>query len=63
MGEVRRNDRSLENRMTTARTIPVWKNADDLSTWFVTDLDSHALDVVVVGAGIAGLSAALCLLR
>lgn len=49
--------------MTTARTIPVWKNADDLSKWFVTDLDSHALDVVVVGAGIAGLSTALCLLR
>ena len=49
--------------MTTARTIPVWKSADDLSKWFVTDLDSHALDVVVVGAGIAGLSAALCLLR
>ena len=49
--------------MTTARTLPVWMKPDEADRWFRTDLESHDLDAVVGGAGIAGLTTALCLLR
>lgn len=50
--------------MGTARTIPVW---DDVTArtadWWTDAVTDAAADVVVVGAGIAGLSTALSLLR
>lgn len=50
--------------VSTARTLPVWDfNADDSARWFETAADGRAEDVVVVGAGVAGLTTALCLLR
>jgi glycine/D-amino acid oxidase-like deaminating enzyme/nitrite reductase/ring-hydroxylating ferredoxin subunit len=50
--------------MSTARTIPVWPPVEDGTRgWFATHAPHGLLDVVVVGAGIAGLSTALFLLR
>ena len=50
--------------MGTARTIPVW---DDITAqtadWWRASIPGADCDVVVIGAGIAGLSTALCLLR
>jgi len=50
--------------MGTARTIPVWDDvtAKTAGWWDQTSTRSDH-DVIVVGAGIAGLSTALCLLR
>jgi len=50
--------------MGTARTIPVWDDvtAQTAGWWDHTSTRSDH-DVIVVGAGIAGLSTALCLLR
>src|SRR5690606_38963882 len=49
--------------MGTARTIPVW---DDITAqtadWWRASIPGADCDVVVIGAGIAGLSTALCLL-
>src|SRR5690606_9058269 len=52
-------------RMSTARTIPVWAPIGDAtSDWSETLPPAGAVhDVVVVGAGIAGLTTAACLLR
>ena len=50
--------------MSTARTIPVWPPLEDATRdWFDTRPPRTSQDVVVVGAGIAGLTTALCLLR
>ncbi|TWI01716.1 glycine/D-amino acid oxidase-like deaminating enzyme [Luteimonas cucumeris] len=63
--------------MSTARTLPVWKlptgftrtkfsasmSSDDGSTRDSNERDSNKHDVVVVGAGVAGLVTALCLAR
>ena len=50
--------------MSTARTIPVWSPVESATAgWFDDAPRRSAHDVVVVGAGIAGLSTALCLLR
>jgi glycine/D-amino acid oxidase-like deaminating enzyme len=50
--------------MSTARTIPVWPPIEDSTRgWFDTRPPHGAQDVVVVGAGVAGLTTALCLLR
>lgn len=51
--------------MTTARTIPVWRPLDGFSRDAFSDFDPTAgqADVVVIGAGVAGLVTALCLLR
>ena len=50
--------------MGTARTIPVW---DDITArtadWWQETPPAPDCDVIVVGAGIAGLTTALCLLR
>ena len=49
--------------MSTARTLPVWKSIDaPPGGWSVPD-QAKSLDVAVVGAGIAGLTTALSLLR
>ncbi|MCR6686387.1 FAD-dependent oxidoreductase [Pseudoxanthomonas sp.] len=49
--------------MSTARTIPVWGRLDDTAAWFDANPPAGDQDVVVVGAGIAGLTTATCLLR
>jgi len=50
--------------MSTARTIPVWGPVEDATAgWFANDAGEGPLDVVVVGAGIAGLTTAAALLR
>ncbi|KAF1704056.1 FAD-dependent oxidoreductase [Pseudoxanthomonas suwonensis] len=50
--------------MSTALTIPVWAPIGDATAgWFETQAPAGAQDVVVVGAGIAGLTTAACLLR
>lgn len=50
--------------MGTARTQPLWTPVDSVTAgWFLDGPVSEAQDVVVVGAGIAGLSTALCLCR
>ena len=49
--------------MSTAHTIPVWGRLDDTTAWFDADPPAGGQDVVVVGAGIAGLTTAACLLR
>ena len=48
--------------MSTAITVPIWKIADCGIEW-ISEPPSTAQDVVVVGAGISGLTTALCLLR
>src|SRR5690606_33993008 len=53
-----------EPRMSTARTIPVWAPIGDATAaWFEAQAADAVQDVVVVGAGIAGLTTAACLLR
>ena len=55
---------STEIPMSTARTIPVWAPVEEAAAaWFDRDPPAGAVDVVVVGAGIAGLTTAACLLR
>ena len=50
--------------MSTARTIPVWAPVGDaVAGWFDPQPRDRQHDVVVVGAGIAGLTTAACLLR
>lgn len=50
--------------MGTARTIPVWSDVTaQTAGWWSEAAPEGPLDIVVVGAGIAGLSTALCLLR
>ncbi len=50
--------------MTTALTRPLWLSAERTGDdWFSTDVPATQQDVVVVGAGITGLTTALCLLR
>lgn len=50
--------------MSTARTIPVWAPVGDaVAAWFEDRPVEGMHDVVVIGAGIAGLTTAVCLLR
>ncbi len=50
--------------MSSARTIPVWAPVGDATaSWFQEQPAGAAHDVIVVGAGIAGLTTAACLLR
>nr|WP_295382392.1 FAD-dependent oxidoreductase [Pseudoxanthomonas sp.] len=50
--------------MGTARTQPIWSPVDAATSgWFLDGPVSEVQDVVVIGAGIAGLSTALCLCR
>lgn len=50
--------------MTTARTVPVWDSLTGFTeTHFSSALPGDSQDVVVIGAGVAGLSVALCLAR
>lgn len=50
--------------MSTARTIPVWAPVGDVvAAWFKPVAEDALHDVVVIGAGIAGLTTAACLLR
>jgi glycine/D-amino acid oxidase-like deaminating enzyme/nitrite reductase/ring-hydroxylating ferredoxin subunit len=50
--------------MSTALTLPVWQTLEaETSAWFADRSSTSAHDVIVVGAGIAGLATALCLLR
>lgn len=50
--------------MGTARTQPIWSPVDDATRdWFLEGPVSEIQDVVVIGAGVAGLSTALCLCR
>jgi len=49
--------------MSTALTIPVWRPVQDATADWFQPLPQGQQDVVVVGAGIAGLSTALALLR
>ena len=50
--------------MGTARTIPVWDDIAALTAdWWDDKTEQIDCDVIVVGAGIAGLTTALCLLR
>ncbi|MGJ4801792.1 FAD-dependent oxidoreductase [Luteimonas sp. SDU82] len=50
--------------MGTARTIPVWEDIGARTrAWWSEEPGPSGCDVVVVGAGIAGLTTALCLLR
>ena len=50
--------------MGTARTIPVWDDiAAQTAEWWNDKTEQIDCDVIVVGAGIAGLTTALCLLR
>jgi glycine/D-amino acid oxidase-like deaminating enzyme/nitrite reductase/ring-hydroxylating ferredoxin subunit len=48
--------------MTTARTLALWDNLDDLTQAHFKHQSSHMqIDVIVIGAGIAGLTTALML--
>src|SRR5690554_8231198 len=50
--------------MGSARTIPVWNDITaQTADWWRASGPGADCDVIVVGAGIAGLSTALCLLR
>ncbi|MEB1528586.1 FAD-dependent oxidoreductase [Xanthomonas sp. WHRI 7945] len=45
--------------MSSARTLPVWSLASDPTAYFAPTPPSEAQDVIVVGAGVAGLTTAL----
>lgn len=48
--------------MSTARTLPIWARSTEFTdTKFLRSAPSEKQDVVVVGAGVAGLATALCL--
>ncbi|GAB2617152.1 FAD-dependent oxidoreductase [Novilysobacter erysipheiresistens] len=49
--------------MSTARTLPVWSPRMEFNTRFLTSPPSTEEDVIVIGAGIAGLVTALCVAR
>ncbi|MDR0182174.1 FAD-dependent oxidoreductase [Lysobacter arvi] len=49
--------------MSTARTIPLWTSTDTPPGGWSPATEGSTLDVAVVGAGIAGLTSALVLLR
>ena len=50
--------------MATARTLPLWSPVDEATRgWFLEGPVDEVQDVVVIGAGIAGLTTALCLCR